>query len=74
MRTGIGNESRDRRRAREAKMSPGERVALALKLGEADVALLASARGISVAEAVRVARRARQVGRVPSKAMLDAGG
>jgi hypothetical protein len=52
-------------------MTPLERVELALRLGEEDVALYVSAHGVSEGEARLAFRRARAIGRVPSRSNDD---
>jgi hypothetical protein len=52
-------------------MSPAERLALALRLGDDDAALFAAAHGLSRAEAVRTLRRQRQNGRNPSRCAME---
>lgn len=49
-------------------MTPAERIALALRLGDEDVALLCAAQGLARAEAVRRIAASRRVGRLPSAA------
>jgi hypothetical protein len=55
--------------ARLSRLSPGERVRMALQLGDEDAAMLASARGIPVTEARAMLRRQRQFGRYPSRSL-----
>jgi hypothetical protein len=50
-----------------AKLPMSERVALALRLGDQDVALYQAAHGISHADARRALATARHVGRRPSR-------
>jgi hypothetical protein len=61
----LRNELADRVRA----MSPEERLDLALRLGEDDLAAYAASRKIEHSEARRVLRRARRAGRQPSGVM-----
>ncbi len=51
-----------------ALLEPGERVALALALGDADVALYRSAHGVTEREARATLARSRAIGRRPSPA------
>lgn len=53
------------------KLSPGERIALALRLGDQAVEVFAAAKGIDRAEARRILRRNSQIGRRPSRVMSD---
>jgi hypothetical protein len=54
-------------RAREAlALTPGERVALATRLGAEGIDLLMSSRNVSREEAVRLIRAGRRAGRAPS--------
>lgn len=52
--------------AADLALSPGERVAQALRLGDCDVALYAAAHGVDPVTARQVLRRQRAVGRVVS--------
>ena len=52
---------------RVAQLSVGERIDLALRLGDEDVALYRAAHGVTDAEARRALRRARAAGRLPSR-------
>ncbi|HVT57141.1 MAG TPA: hypothetical protein VHR45_01970 [Thermoanaerobaculia bacterium] len=52
-----------------ARLSPGERVALALRLGDADLDALCRARRIDRATAIRLLERQRQTDRTPSACM-----
>lgn len=57
-----------RESARElARLSPAERIALALQLGDEDVALYRAAHHVGDAEARATLRRARAHGRIPSR-------
>jgi len=62
-----------RRRDREAvfELSPRERIALALQLGERDLELFCRTQGLERAAAVRILRRRRQAGRRPSRCMTE---
>ena len=59
----VADEFRAETRASMARLSPGERVELALTLGDSDVTLLSAARRFSRDEAVQVIRVLRQHGR-----------
>ena len=61
----LAAEKRASRMAELAKLSPDERVALALALGRRDVELLCQAEGISEEQARRRFRAQRQRGRQP---------
>lgn len=52
-------------------MTPGERLAEALALGQRDIAAYAAARGIDPQEARRQLERAAQAGRRYSRVMLE---
>ena len=54
------------------QLSPAERIALALRLGDADLNLLCRYRGLDLDEAQRLLERQRQVGRRFSRCMLKA--
>jgi hypothetical protein len=54
---------REQTREEATRLTPADRIALALALGDDDAAMLANWRGISVPEARRVIRRSRDVGR-----------
>jgi hypothetical protein len=64
----VADELRARSRRALAQMSPAERLALALRLGDDDADLFGRARGLSRDEAVRQLRAQRQRGRRPSRA------
>jgi hypothetical protein len=71
MRSRLADQLLEEQRATEARLTPTERVALALALGRRDLRAYASASGQSLGEAHRALRRAAQCGRTPSKAMQD---
>ena len=54
------------------QLPPAERIALALRLGDADLNLLCRYRGLDLDEAQRLLERQRQVGRRFSRCMLKA--
>jgi len=62
-----------RRRDREAvlKLSPEERIALALRLGDEDLELFCRTQGLDRSEAIRILQRRRQAGRRPSRCMTE---
>lgn len=62
----VNDEFRRESRRREAALSPEARVRLALELGDADVAALSEARGISPTESRALIARRRRTGRRPS--------
>ena len=62
----VADELREDTRRRAAELTPEERVNLALRLGDADVAALSDARRITPAEARRIIAASRRVGRQPS--------
>jgi hypothetical protein len=65
----VADDLRRADREAAARLSPGQRIALALALGDADLDALQHARGIDRADAIRVFERQRQVGRTPSACM-----
>ena len=69
MRSAVADELRATQRAREARMTPGARVRLALALGERDLRAYAAAHGLGLAEAYRQLRDAAQAGRTFSAVM-----
>jgi hypothetical protein len=71
MRSVVGDELRAAQRAREARLTPGERVRLALELGRRDLVVYATAHGLGLVEAYRRLRAAAQAGRAPSGVMSD---
>lgn len=67
----VADDLRQRDRDAVLKLSPGERIALALRLGERDLELFCRAQGLDRETAVRVLRRRRQAGRRPSRCMTE---
>jgi hypothetical protein len=67
----VADALRDETRRRAAALTPEARITQALELGEADVAALREARGITEAEARVVFARGRRSGRRPSRAHDD---
>jgi hypothetical protein len=63
----LQEDSRERLR----RMTPAERLAEALRLGQAAIAAYAAAHGLDRDEARRRLERAGQAGRRPSKVMLE---
>lgn len=59
----VADQLREQDRARMGALSPEQRVALSLRLGEAGVRVLCAARGVSREEAVKLARALRSRGR-----------
>ena len=64
--TSVADQLRNESRRRVLEMSPAARLELALRLGDEDVTLFATANGLSEAEARLVLIRRRQAGRQPS--------
>jgi hypothetical protein len=62
----VADDLRDDQAREIAALPLGERIALALRLGERDVALYRAAHGVTEAEARAVFARARAIGRRPS--------
>jgi hypothetical protein len=67
----VADDLKQQDRERVAKLSPEERMRLALELGERDLALFCAAQGLDRAEGIREIRRRRQLGRLPSAVMLE---
>lgn len=67
MRSRLADALRTDTRREVARLSPAERIDLAFRLGEDDLALLMAARGIDREEATRVIARSRRCGRVFSR-------
>jgi len=63
----VADSLREDTRRRASELSPEARLEQALALGDADVAALSEARGITAAEARKVIARSRQQGRRRSK-------
>lgn len=53
------------------KLSPEERIELALRLGEEDLELFCRAQGLERREAIRILQRRRQAGRRYSRCMTE---
>jgi hypothetical protein len=52
-------------------LSPQERIELAFKLGDEEIAEFCEAQGVDRETAIRLLQRHRQAGRIPSKCMSD---
>lgn len=63
----VADDLRRELRERVVALSPGERVALAIRLAESDLDLFCSARQIPRDQARRLLMRARRAGRRPSR-------
>lgn len=70
----IADDLRAESRRDDTGRTPAERIELALRLGEEDVALLSAARGVPLEEAARRIARSRQTGRISSIAGDPFGG
>ncbi|MEQ1501279.1 MAG: hypothetical protein ABMB14_03570 [Myxococcota bacterium] len=67
MRSGLADPLRDEQRSREAAMTPGDRVRLALQLGARDGTCGTRRRAVTLREAYRELRRAEQDERRPRR-------
>ena len=67
----VADGLRDETRRQTATLAPAARVRLALELGDADLAALCKARGLSLKEAKAIVAKSRRVGRRPSRANDD---
>lgn len=67
----VADDLRQKDRDLVAKLSPEERMELAHKLGERDLAIFCAAQGLERAEGIRELQCRRQVGRFPSAAMAE---
>ena len=63
----VADDLRREQRARLARLSPAERVALAERLGAEGLASLMAAQGLERAAALAAIRRTRRIGRRPSR-------
>jgi hypothetical protein len=68
----VSERLREEDRARLCRMTPAERVAEALALGDAAIEAFAAARGLDRTDARRRLERAAQAGRLPSRVMRGA--
>jgi len=69
MKSRLAQELRDKQRAEMLALTPGERVQLAVELGETALRNLMSAQGVDRQTARRMTRRGRKAGRKPSSCM-----
>ena len=69
MRSRVADELRAEQREHVLRMTPQERLALAVRLGEDDLANFMAANGLSREEAVAQLKRQRQAGRRHSRCM-----
>ena len=69
MRSKLAEQLKKEQRERFAAMTPAERVAIGVRLGEEALAEFMSANSIDRAEAMQRIRRSRRVGRRPSKCL-----
>ncbi|MFL6197109.1 MAG: hypothetical protein ACJ75H_23185 [Thermoanaerobaculia bacterium] len=67
----VADELRERDRAAIRRLSPQERIELALKLGDEDLATFCQAQGVDRETGLRILQRRRQAGRTPSKCISD---
>jgi hypothetical protein len=67
----VADDLRDESRAADERLTPEERIELALRLGDEDLETFRSARGLDVETARRLLQLQRQTGRQPSKCILD---
>ena len=67
----VADDLRAEDRARVMRMTPAERVALALALGERDLELFRAAHGLTREDAMRLLDRQRQVGRLHSRCIEE---
>ncbi|HEV8241659.1 MAG TPA: hypothetical protein VGS57_20010 [Thermoanaerobaculia bacterium] len=65
----VAEEVRQLQRQELARLTPAERVALALRLGRRDVETFAATQGVGIEEARLLLRRREQRGRRPSRCM-----
>lgn len=67
----VADELRERDRAAIGRLSPQERIELALQLGDEDLAAFCQAQGVDRETGLRILQRRRQAGRTPSKCISD---
>jgi hypothetical protein len=67
----VADELRERDREALRKLTVEERMELAFKLGEEDLALFCQHQGVDRRTGMRLLQRRRQAGRRPSKCMSD---
>ena len=69
MRSRLAEQLKPEQRARFARMTPAERVALTEKLGEEGLAEFMSANRVDRPTAIRAIKRSRRTGRQPSRCL-----
>ncbi len=69
MRSRVAEEVRREQREEVLRMTPAERLALSVRLGEEDLANFVAASGLSRDEAIEHIRKQRQAGRRKSRCM-----
>lgn len=67
----VADELRKRDREAIRQLSSAERIELAFKLGEEDLALFCQHQGVDRETGIRLLQRRRQAGRRPSKCISD---
>lgn len=67
----VADELRQRDRESVRALSAQERIELALKLGDEDIAAFCEAQGVDRATGIQRLQRRRQAGRTPSKCTSD---
>lgn len=67
----VADDLRQQDREAVLKLSPQERIALALQLGERDLEILCRTQGLDRETAIRLIQRRRQAGRLPSRCMTE---
>ena len=71
MRSRLMEQLKQEQRERFARMTPAERVALTVRLGEEGLAEYMSANGLDRAEAIKAIKRSHRIGRRPSRCFDD---
>ena len=71
MRSKLAEQLKQEQRDRFASMTPAERMALTVRLGEEGLAEYMSANGVDRAEAIKAIKRSRRHGRRPSRCFDD---
>ena len=67
----VADELREKDREAVMTLTPEERIALSLRLGERDLEIFCRAQGLDRREAIRVLQRRRQAGRRYSRCMTE---
>ena len=67
----VADDLRQKDREAVLKLSPEERIALALQLGERDLEIFCRIQGLDRETAIRLIQRRRQAGRLPSRCMTE---